>query len=145
MRYVEQLSNNITLDSILIDTDVQSSCTRDESTTAFGCYMLNLVSCLKSNLKQKAGRFNCCTAAPHIFWMNNLNYIVQEIKKVGLGTLLENEELEIQQYLNNNYIDSTWREPLSRSIAKKSLDSFNIAIKEIINAQASLKVPDSEL
>lgn len=161
MRTVKKLANyQRTLDSILRDKNSllsgnNSSDNGDVTIGASDCCKLvsSMISCLRSKLEQKSELLKA-SGAEQVFWINNLNYMVEEGASPQLKIVLGEEwvqgpKKEIHRHLTS-FEKSISAEVLpcltatNKVSARNRLKSFKLAIEEMCQTQASWKVPDPE-
>ncbi|XP_059671073.1 exocyst complex component EXO70A1-like [Cornus florida] len=137
------------------------------STTPLVVHLIWIVEILQFKLEAKSKRYDNPSLA-QLFMMNNVHYIVQNIKEdpdlrdmVGddyLKTLIENVQL-----LMNAYMGSTWERlvyclrdeglyaspgpslKVSKSALRERFKSFNATLEEIYQNQAKWVVPNQQI
>ncbi|KAK9995400.1 hypothetical protein SO802_020086 [Lithocarpus litseifolius] len=125
--------------------------------------VLVLITSLLSNLEEKSKLYKD-RALQYIFLMNNILYIVEEVKgSDDLMSLVGDDWVcerfgQIRQYVIN-YLRASWTYPLyclknegignssypSRVALKERFKSFNLCFEETYRVQTAWKVPDDQL
>ena len=126
-------------------------------------WVLVLITSLLSNLEEKSKLYKDC-ALQYIFLMNNILYIVEEVKgSDDLMSLFGDDWVcerfgQIRQYVMN-YLRASWTYPLyclknegignssypSRVALKERFKNFNLCFEETYRVQTAWKVPDDQL
>ncbi|XP_017698479.2 exocyst complex component EXO70A1-like [Phoenix dactylifera] len=137
----------------------------DESMTPLSHCIYVLISDLECKLEEKSKLYED-DGMPYIFLMNNLLYMVREVKdselKIPLGDdWVRKCRRQIRQYATS-YLRASWTKVLSclkddglggsgsshnasRVALKERFKNFNLAFEEIYRTQTKWKVPDSQL
>lgn len=127
--------------------------------------LLLLISCLESNLEDKAKLYED-NAIKYIFLMNNIHYIVQKVKDSELRKFLGDQWVrkhrgQIRQYATG-YLRACWSKVLSclkdegmgsggtssnvsKMALKERFKSFNLSFEEVYKTQTTWKIPDPQL
>ena len=125
--------------------------------------VLVLITSLQSNLEEKSMPYKD-RALQYIFLMNNILYIVEEVKgSDDLMSLIGDDWVcerfgQIRQYVMN-YLRASWTYPLyclknegignssypSRVALKERFKNFNLCFEETYRVQTAWKVPDDQL
>nr|XP_009381616.2 PREDICTED: exocyst complex component EXO70B1-like [Musa acuminata subsp. malaccensis] len=140
-----------------------------ENQTPLAAHLTWIVAALHNNLENKANLYKD-NALSHLFFMNNLHYIVQKVKaSPELRTMIGDEYLRRlngrYRQLATGYQRATWASILhclrdegihvagklslssgvSRSTVRERFRAFNAAFEEVHRTQAMWFVPDAQL